>query len=486
MNITSTYTEHAAEFPNKTAVQLGDTEISYGKWSKLINQTANWFYSQGTEKKVGIFFPNCIEFLQVYTGAAAAGWIAMPLDTKWKPAEIEKRLQHTSPALIITTKKLASKIKIEDVPIVCWEQAQEEITIASFTNVPVNTINDKDFHIGFTSGSTGEPKAFTRSHASWIASFACNKNDFHMDADDRVLIPGSLVHSHFLYGAISTLYLGGTVHLQRKFSPATILRAIFSDSVSVVYTVPTMIEAMLRENVPVTNSFKIISSGAKWEKNSKQRMRKLFSGMIMYEFYGASELSFVTSLSDQENINKPASVGKACHNVEIQIRQANQELAYNQETGKIFVKSPMLFSGYTTHPNKFHKDDWFTVDDMGYLDEEGYLYIIGREKNIINYGGINIFPEEIENVLMMHTDVYEAAVTSISSDYWGEVAVAIIDGSTSILSLKRWCKDYLASYKVPRKWIMKESIPHTISGKIARKELHLIAERRLLSKCIEQ
>lgn len=100
---------------------------------------------------------------------------------------------------------------------------------------------------------------------------------------------------------------------------------------------------------------------------------------------------------------------------------------------------------------------------------------------MINYGGINIFPEEIEKVLMAYPDVNEAAVTSIPDAYWGEVAVAIIDGNTTPLTLKRWCKDRLASYKIPRMWLMNENIPHTISGKIARTELKSSVEKRLLS-----
>lgn len=481
MNITSTYTRHAIDFPNKIAVQMDETLITYDEWSKSVNQTANWFLNQGFAKKVAIFLPNSIEFLQMYTGAAAAGWIAMPLDTKWQPIEIEKRLQPARPSCIITTKKLAASLKPLDIPIVYLDQIQEEIKNGSSEKVRTNTSYNQDFHIGFTSGSTGEPKPFTRSHASWIASFECNTSDFQMCGSDHVLIPGSLVHSHFLYGAISTLFLGGTVHVLRKFSPVTIVNAITSSDVTVLYTVPTMIEAILRKNMPVTKPIKIISSGAKWEKDSKQRLRHLFSHMTMYEFYGASELSFVTVLSDQENIEKPASVGKACHNVDIQIRRSNQEPAKWNENGKIFVKSPMLFSGYVTDQNRFHKGDWFTVDDMGFLDEEGYLYIVGREKNMINYGGINIFPEEIEKVLMAYPDVNEAAVTSIPDAYWGEVAVAIIDGNTTPLTLKRWCKDRLASYKIPRMWLMNENIPHTISGKIARTELKSSAEKRLLS-----
>lgn len=480
MNITSSYPKHAIDFPNKIAVKMGETVITYANWSKSVNQTANWFHARKDKKTVGIFLPNSIEFLQAYTGAVTAGWIVVPLDTKWKPTEIDQRLYHAKPSFIITTKQLAPAIASSDVSIVYWDEILEEITCCSVT-IKKEVRSSQDFHIGFTSGSTGEPKAFTRSHASWLASFKCNKIDFDLCADDHVLIPGSLVHSHFLYGAISTLFLGGTVHLQEKFSPTNALHTILSNEVSVLFAVPTMIEAMLRKQWTVSNPIKVISSGAKWEKDSKHRMHTLFPSMSMYEFYGASELSFVAVLSDKENLVKPSSVGKACHNVEIQIRRGNQELAAPLEVGKVFVKSPMLFSGYITSHSAPNQDEWFTVDDMGYLDEDGYLFLIGREKNMIIYGGLNIYPEEIENVLAAHPDVNEAAITSIPDAYWGELTVAVIDGDTSILTLKRWCKERIATYKIPRKWIMKESLPHTISGKIARTELRSYVERRLTS-----
>ena len=272
--------------------------------------------------------------------------------------------------------------------------------------------------MGFTSGTTGVPKAFLRSHDSWVASFDCNRHDFHMDETDHVLIPGALIHSHFLYGAISTLALGGTVYLMERFSPVQALGFIEKFPMTVLYVVPTMLEALLMENITVNQTLKIICSGAKWEEDSKQRFQKRFPQVTMFEFYGASELSFVSVLDNAGNKNKPDSVGKPCHNVEIQIRNTTTGENTKREIGKIFVRSRMIFAGYF-HPESrsiqsiTDETGWVTVDDMGYLDEDGYLYIVGREKNMILYGGVNIFPEEIESVLMAHPEVEEAAVVGM-------------------------------------------------------------------------
>jgi len=198
--------------------------------------------------------------------------------------------------------------------------------------------------------------------------------------------------------------------------------------------------------------------------------------MTMYEFYGASELSFITVLPDREGIEKAATVGKPCYGIEVQIRRPDQELAKPTETGKIYVRSKLMIDGYFDQDGRtLHsiQDEagWATVHDMGYLDEDGFLYIVGREQNMILYGGINIFPEEIEKVLSLHPDVEEVAVIGLSDSYWGQVVAAAVKGKGSPLELKRFCKTHLSSYKIPRKWFFLAEMPYTTSGKIARAEL---------------
>jgi long-chain acyl-CoA synthetase len=345
--------------------------------------------------------------------------------------------------------------------------------------------NDLPFYMGFTSGTTGEPKAFIRSQQSWLASFQANIVDFQMNEQEQVLIPGALIHSHFLYGAISTLFLGGTVFLLEKFTPQQALSTIETHSMTTVFVVPTMIQAFIKENRRVTKPIKLISSGAKWEEHSKKQIQQLFPQLTRYEFYGASELSFVTVLAQYEHHLKPGSVGKACFGVELQIRRENQELANPLEIGKIFIRSNMLFNGYLRESSTFihsiaDRDGWVTVDDMGYIDNDGYLYLVGREKNMILYGGINLFPEEIEKVISAHAKVKEVAVIGIKDEYWGQIACAVIIGNITKKELIQFCKHSLASYKIPRKWFFVDEMPYTISGKIARATLKEQLESKVM------
>lgn len=479
--ITNTYKRHSDTFPDKIAIKTSEETINFREWNELVCQTANWFQSVvSSNKYVGLFMPNGIPFLQTFLGAAKAGWIAMPLDSRWKETEITQRLDILQPSIVITTKNHVRKIQNIFQKVLVWEDCYKEIREMGVSEGD-NHREDHPFYLGFTSGSTGEPKAFLRSHLSWINSFECTEFDFGVEEHDHILIPGSLIHSHFLYGAISTLFLGGTVYLLEKFSISQSISFLRRYPISVIYVVPTMLEALLKENGSIKKKIKVISSGAKWEEHTKKGILDRFDMFELYELYGASELSFVTVLTHQENKIMFNSVGKPCHNVDLQIRKPHNELAKTNEVGKIYVKSKLFFDGYIhkeegTIQSIIDEDGWMTVDDMGYVNEEGYLYIVGREKNMILYGGMNIFPEEIEAVISTHPDVEAVAVIGVSHPYWGQIVTACIQGKTNRKELRKFCKATLASYKIPRAWHFIDIIPLTTSGKIARPFIQEIIE----------
>jgi long-chain acyl-CoA synthetase len=479
--ITSPYSNHALLFPEKTAISMKDDVLTYREWDDAVRRTATWFQSLDCKNKTAaIYLPNGIPFLQVFAGAAAAGWTAVPLDLKWKEEELSKRLQLAEPAIWITSKSLFPKVNGLHPHLKVWEDCAAEIAGTAPMEASGNLEETMPFYLGFTSGSTGSPKGFIRSHLSWIESFACTRLEFEIGENDHVLIPGPLLHSHFLYGTLSTLYIGGTLHILEKFTPEQTLDALDEHPVSIVYVVPTMAEALLRKNKKVEQPLKMISSGAKFEAHTRKRIHTSFPNLTLYEFYGAGELSFVSFSNDEK---KPHSVGWPFHNVSIQIRRENGEIADVGEIGKIYVRSPMTFIGYITEPGQAvqsieDEHGWVTVGDMGRVDEEGYLYVAGRENNMILYGAMNLFPEEIEAVLTMHPDVEKAAVVSLSDPYWGQIAVAVVQGEVTVLDLKRLCKAHLASYKVPRKWCFIKEMPLTTSGKIARGELHALLEEK--------
>jgi long-chain acyl-CoA synthetase len=481
-NITETYRQHAVHYTDKTAIQTLDKKMTYKEWYEAVAKIANWLKSFTlSNQTVAILLPNGIPFLQVFMGAAKAGWLAVPMDVKWKRPELQKRLELSNPSILITTKEFYERAADFHSEVIVWEKC--DVLNRRIDIKDVEPEGNQPFYMGFTSGTSGEPKAFIRAHQSWVASFDCSKYDFNLSEEDFVLIPGTLIHSHFLYGAASTLYLGGTLYIMEKFSPTRTIACLEALPITTVYAVPTMTEALLQKEHFIDKEFKIISSGSKWFEKSKAKVMELFPRLQRFEFYGASELSFVTVLSDQNNEQKPGSVGKPCYGVELEIRRPDQSKAAVFETGKIYVRSNLMFTGYKKERDgeiqqMADKDGWTTVDDMGYLDEDGFLYIAGREKNIILYGAINIYPEEIERIITLHPQVEEAVVIGISNPYWGEIVSAVIKGKAEAASIKKWCKKHLASYKIPRKYFFRDEMPYTMSGKIARAELKSTLERQ--------
>lgn len=473
MNITDTYHTHATRTPKRIAIRTKHEIVTYEKWYQLVSLTSSWLQAQPAEtKRIGILLPNSLSFLQLFAGSAHAGWTAVPFDVKWSPSELQDRINICKPDLIIISDYRFEQLELTSHVLHIDEFRQALHAVNSSLHSPAVS-EEEPFYMGFTSGSTGKPKAFIRSHRSWVKSFDCNKVDFHMKQDEHVLIPGALIHSHFLYGAISTLFLGGTVYLLESFNPVMTLNILETCPISVLYSVPTMVESLLKAEKRITRPFHIFSSGAKWEEQSKANLQKLFPSAMLYEFYGASELSFVSVLSQKDFIRKPTSVGKPCHNVEIKVVKDGKIAAPN-EIGEIFVKSDMIFIGYLnnqveTLPQR--NEEWMSVGDMGYLDEDGFLYIMGRENSMILYGGINIFPEEVEAVLSTHSKVEEVSVIGMPDAYWGQIVTAVIKGKGEKRELRKYCKGKLANFKIPRRWFFVEELPHTAGGKIARAQV---------------
>ncbi|MFS0783991.1 AMP-binding protein [Bacillus sp. 1P06AnD] len=472
--------KHSEKYPERLAIISEEGNLTYKEWAALLSKQASWFTAFGhSNRTVGICLSNPKLFLTVFAGAALAGWTVVPFDQRWTEYELKERVSLSNPSIIIASEHLMGHFNGIDSRLYRWAEYWREVQAASDAErMPVD--GSSPFYMGFTSGSTGTPKAFIRSQSSWIESFSCDTIDFQRSGKDHVLIAGSLLHSHFLYGALSTLHLGGSIYLLSSFSAGRVYHSIECNPITALYLVPTMLESLVQEDRVIHKELVIISSGAKWQDQLKLRVREVFPNSRLYEYYGASELSYVAYMCNQE---KPGSVGKAFYNVQLDIRGNDGSSLPPNRAGRIYVKSPMTFLGYKEKSSGslravHDKDGWMTVGDIGSLDEEGYLTIAGRENNMILYGGINIFPEEVESVLLGHPSVEQAVVLGIKDEHWGEIAAAVIKGNASRKELKKYCRERLASYKVPREWHFINTMPLTAGGKISRPLLYEHLGRR--------
>lgn len=472
LKITSTYKHYAEVTPNKPAIVTEHTSLSYKDWYETVQHVARAFQGEKAEnRRVALFLPNDVEFLQVFAGASEAGWASIVCDRRWKAAEIAGRMEQTEPDLVIADVKMKRKLNHLSIKVIYSDELEQ------WMDSKIDTYNQEEagaFYIGFTSGSTGTPKAFIRSHASWIESFTCNRVDLGFTAEEHVLIPGSFVNSTFLYGALSALYDGATIYLLRKFSPTGINRYLEAYPITIIYVVPTMIQALIETNQTVNQHVTIISTGAKLLPSVKRNLRELYQNAKVHEFYGTSELSYITLLKDDDGEQFDASVGRPFYNVEVQIRKENGEEADLNEEGILYVKSGMIFDRYINNPtetSKVRNGEWATVSDIAKMDEDGYIYILGRKNDMILSGAYNIYPQEIEKVLREYHGVEEAAVVGVKDNYWGEKVAAFVQGDVSIQELKSYCLRNLSIYKIPRVWKKVNSFPLTTGGKISRRKL---------------
>ena len=355
------------------------------------------------------------------------------------------------------------------------------------------------FYIGFTSGSTGMPKGFRRHHASWTESLRVCLDTFGPDAASCVMAPGRFSHSLFLFGMVLGLWSGAGVVVQDRFSATRLMDTLRAGRTPCLVAVPSQLLLMLelaarRQLAPIDGVRLILISGARWMRDRTPALQALFPNARIVEFYGASETSFMAwmdaSDSDSASDSAPAhAVGKPFSNVEIDIRHPQPPLG----TGQIFVRSPMLFTDYVgatpDHTAAVRDGDWLSVRDMGYVDAQGYLCLVGRENRMVVTQGKNLFPEEVESVLLTCPEVTHASVLGLPDAIRGQQVVAIICTASetcdpSARALADLCRAQLESYKVPKRFFVCTDWPMTASGKtdhlVLAQQLHSLHEKASL------
>lgn len=330
------------------------------------------------------------------------------------------------------------------------------------------------FYIGFTSGSTGMPKGFRRHHQSWTESLRVCLDTFGTDAAGSVMAPGRFSHSLFLFGMVLGLWSGAGVVVQERFSAPRLMNTLRTGRTPCLVAVPSQLLLMLelaarRQLAPIDGVRLILISGARWMRERTEALQALFPKARIVEFYGASETSFMAWM-DADASAPPQAVGKPFSNVEIDIRQPQPPLG----TGQIFVRSPMLFMDYvgSSHDSTaaVRDGEWLSVRDMGYIDSLGYLCLVGRENRMVVTQGKNLFPEEVESVLLSSPAVAQASVLGLPDAIRGQQVVAIVcisKGATdaSAHTLADLCRSKLESYKVPKRFFVCTDWPMTASGK---------------------
>ena len=488
----------ANRHPQKTAVHYLDRSITYGDLNARVNMLANTFLSLGLRPndKISILLNNCAEYVEIVFALAKIGVTSIPINARLVGEEIIYMVNNSESRGLILEEELIEKVT----PIQSRLQAESDkyylIGKGSYDGmVPYDSLFEGEcldepdvrveenncFRMIYTSGTTGKPKGVMSSHRSQMLGFLTHAFEYRVFEDDIHLVAAPLFHSAGMSIAIQQLFVGGTLCIMRRFDAEEALRLIHEKGITNTFMVPTMYNFILelpegkRSRYDVSSMRVLISSGAPLPTRIKERLIDFFHNAGLVEFYGSTEFAYATYLKPEDQLRKTACAGKPFWGVEIKLLNENGEPVPVNEVGEIFVKSPYMMEGYYKRDTEGFEGEWFSVGDLGKLDEEGYLYIVDRRVDMIISGGVNIYPVQIEEVLYSHPKILEVAVIGVPDERWGESVRAVVvlkEGETANeMEIIDYCRERMAGYKIPKSVTFEKTLPKSPYGKILKREL---------------
>ncbi|MDQ1431250.1 MAG: long-chain acyl-CoA synthetase, partial [Actinomycetota bacterium] len=335
----------------------------------------------------------------------------------------------------------------------------------------------------YTSGTTGRPKGAMRTGADAGAVGAMLERLDLLAPDAVHITTGPLYHSGPLSFALFAHAFGGTIIVLRKFDPSAWLRLVKEHRVTDTFTAPTQLKRIAAlppgelARADMSSMRTLIANAAPVPYALKQELIAKLGDGFLYEVYGSTELGVVTILPPEDQLRKPGSCGKTYGPIEVRIVRDDGTEAPVGEPGELFIRTTLEMDGYHHTDERLteHGADWKSVGDVAYLDDEGYLFICDRKKDMIISGGVNIYPAEIEAVIHEHPGILDVAVLGIPDDEWGERVHAIVQPRTGfdldLDELRAFVEARVGGYKRPRDYEVRDALPRTESGKLLKRVL---------------
>jgi long-chain acyl-CoA synthetase len=500
MNLGQMLAQTAERLPNKTAIRFRDQETTYADFDKRANQVANGLIALGVRPgdRVALLIHNLPLFMEAYYGILKAGAAVVPMNVLYKPAEIEYILKDSGARALLTIAAFApqalqaaatspemEKVIVaspEEMPgAILWRDVFGQAPDAA----PSVTVDEQNIAvIPYTSGTTGRPKGAMLTHRNLIANCEqCNHVErIKPREDDVVWIALPLFHIYAMnVGMNLTVKAGGTMALIERFEPASALESLQKSKCTILYGAPPMF--VVWSQMPNIrdydlSSIRYIASGA---AALPIKIMELFQGMAgvpISEGYGLTEASPVVSSNAAGPVTKPGTVGKAIPGVEVQIVDPQGGEVMPGELGELICRGENIMKGYWKQPEataEALRDGWLYTGDLATVDEEGYISIVDRKKDMIIVSGYNVYPREVEETLFRHPAVADAAVIGVPDDYQGESVMAVIvlkpEQTATEQEIIDYCREQIAVFKCPRKVAFRDALPKNNTGKVLRREL---------------
>jgi long-chain acyl-CoA synthetase len=497
-------TDSAGQFPQNIALTFAPTKAKMSYWE--LKEKTNFF--AGALQKLGIkkgpvamMLPNCFEAVITLFGTLSAGAILVPLNPQYTPRELQYMLANSGAETIVCLEEMFPMVaQIKDTPlrniitVRMGPPSGEERGIPFHRLIAERTCGEKvkitpgDLAmIQYTAGTTGVPKGVMITHRNIVTNvIQISKFCWTMEPGKETFVVA--VPPFHVAGLTNIIiwgiFLGATLVLLPKFDPVETLRAITDYRSSFFFGVPAMYAALL----------KIMQKGGKKEKFEFLKfsaigtapcppllfktLKEIFPELT--EGYGLTETTGVCFANPIGGLKKEGSVGIPFPGIELRIVDDSGKELKPREIGEILIRGPNIASGYWKLPKETEetfKEGWLHTGDVGFVDEDGYLFLVDRKKDIINVRGEKVSSREIEQVLESNPTIVEAAVVGVPDPYWGEkiVAFVVLGGPTTEKEIIEYCKRYLTEYKLPREIRVVDSLPRSSVGKVLKEKLRKMA-----------
>lgn len=484
---------HGFSLARKAALHDRDGCLTWGELDKRANQAGHMLEELGVRggDRVAMLLRNGREIVETTLGAQKLGMVACPLNTWAKPKELRFTLSEAKASVLIYDTKHSDQVEEcapkslalvyvgnEDDAVANSYSYTELLSDQSVNPPPFLTREaQKPKVVIHTSGTTGAPKGASRnSSAAGVGALANLLSVVPYSRDDIIVLPAPLFHSFGLATFTFGTALGATFVLPEQFDPEGTLRAIEEHGATACSLVPVMIKRILNLDDEVKSRYDlsslrvVMASGSAMSTEMRKAAMELF-GDVLYDLYGSTEVGWVAIARSEDMLEHPGTVGKPVPGIQVAIFNEEGDRLGPGEVGEIFIKSDVMFEGYTSGDSKEVRDGYMTIGDLGRVDEEGFLFIEGRADDMVVVGGENIYPVEIEEALDDMDGVEDVAVMGVPDDEYGEVLGAFVVGKVKPEDVKKYCKDQLASYKVPKRVEILDELPRTSTGKVLKREL---------------
>lgn len=496
---------YAAARPDDVAVIDGDWVQTLAEFNAAVNRYGHVLRDCGVRagEKVLWVGQNSAEVVAINHAARKVGAVCVPMNYRLAPDEAQYVIDNCDAVVILFDIEQAEQLepiraqcervrewlvfRLQGASAPLWARDLDAEAAAASTDEPDREGDDPTAGTTmiYTSGTTGHPKGTVRRTTTNAADAAAFVQMVGWVPSDVYLSTGPLYHSAPLGFMLVVQAIGGSVVVQRHFDAEDWLRLVQTHKVTTSFSAPTPVRRVVdlpeevRAKYDSSSIQRLIANAAPWPFELKKKYVERVNDWSLFEVYGSTELGVNTMLLPGDQMRKPGSCGKPIPGVTIElVDDEGNVVTTPMEPGEVYIESDATFATYYKDPDKYEaskRGSFLSVGDVAYWDEEGYLYICDRKSDMIISGGVNIYPAEIEAVLVAHPAIADAAVFGIPDEEWGEAVHAVVstyDGEpVDVEEVQAFCREHLAGFKVPRSLELMAEIPRSASGKIQKRQL---------------